>query len=730
MPDLSQYQTVFRIAKPNSSKRSSQAGKRKHQANGFQGNSSGISAPDHNGSLSNEDNISRAQSRLQKLEEMVTMLMQANQGLAVQDSRATPPSSDDSLRSGPTSANPVTALGPSTADSSSLALDPPPNGHLDIRGTETKYLGATHWAAILENIKDIQGCLAPEPDGTENGDFLNYRDDPDILLSNSQLLTLAEVCNSLPPRPVVDKLLSVQFNARYLHISFIHKRKFLREYESFWKNPASVSFLWISMLFSSLHLGARISRPEEQDYFPSLKEASDLFLMNAGRALVAGHYQKARPYSVEAVMLYAISRFFQQHESETEPWLLMGVAARLALRMGYHRDPSHFSHISPFEGEMRRRTFSTVQTFELLLSFQAGLPAIIHEEVCDTAPPSNLFDEDFDEASTAIPPSRPLTDPTPMLYYCYKGHLAQVFRKVARQALSPRVPAYADVLSLDGELLKVRAEIPPSLEWKSLSSSVTDEIHIIMHRLSLELVYQKAMMILHRRYLSHDRLNPAFEYSRNACTTASLQVLQYQAEVYQAAQPGGQLHHDQWTSSNLANHDFLLAAMITCLDLYESHRHSSTKLLSALDLDAQRMKYDALKISHDIWQSRNSISSDARRASNILATMLSKVPRPGFQKKEESNGTHIASTDISQPLSEVSLDGGSTANVSRDGSVGEPLPLNESAIPISNNGHSTTQDQASQELLDAIFADSDVVDWSILDQYIQEGATPMRSFDF
>ncbi|OAL39228.1 hypothetical protein AYO20_01546 [Fonsecaea nubica] len=744
MSNLSQYQTVFRIIKPNTPRRAGQAAKRKHQTNGFSANPSGVSARDRNVSLDNGDNISRAQSRLQKLEEMVTTLMQANQSTHGQSGQATPPHSDNSLQTLSMSIRSDTVPTSLTTDASSAATSSLPNGHLAIRGVETRYLGPTHWAAILENIKDIQECLAPEPEEAEDGDFSTYRNDPDIVLSDLQPLTMAEVCTSLPPRAVVDKLLSEQFNARFLHIPFIHKQKFLREqYESFWNDPSSASFLWISMLLSLIHLGSRIARPEETDFFQCLKEASGLFFTNAGRALVAGHYQKARPYSVEAMLLYAISRFFQRGASETEPWLLMGVAARLALRMGYHRDPSHLAHISPFEGEMRRRVFSTVQTFELLLSFQAGLPAIIHEEDCDTAPPGNLFDEDFDEYSTTIPPSRPPTDPTPMLYYCYKGQLAQAFRKVAQQALSPRFPAYADVLSLDDELRKIRAGIPPSLRWRPLGSSITDETHTIVHRLNVELVYQKGMMILHRRYLSHDRTNPAFQYSRSACTGASFQMLQYQAEVDRATQPGGLLHNSQWTSANLAHHDFLLAAMITCLDLYESHRQTGTEAMPTLDSDAQRLRYDALKVSHDIWQSQTSTSSDARRASDILAIMLSKIPRPGPQKKEEVNGIHSATADIVQPLSQVKLDAVRTA------STNQSVPLDKPTIPLHDDGLEAIHDPASRELLDVFFSDSYMIDWvsssspshvlsslltkssqGVLDQYIQDGSAPMRSFDF
>ena len=43
-------------------------------------------------------------------------------------------------------------------------------------------------------------------------------DVPDILLDTTQSLTLTDVCNSLPPRTVVDKLLAACFNAKYIQL--------------------------------------------------------------------------------------------------------------------------------------------------------------------------------------------------------------------------------------------------------------------------------------------------------------------------------------------------------------------------------------------------------------------------------------------------------------------------------------------------------------------------------
>jgi hypothetical protein len=471
-----------------------------------------------------------------------------------------------------------------------------------------------------------------------------------------------------------------------------------------------MSLIWISMLFSAMNLGYQICIASGEEVLPQHREKSDAFLNVAARALVAGQYHKARPYSVEATMLYASCKFFGNQDADSDAWMLMGVAARLALKMGYHRDPRHFSHISPFEGELRRRTFCIVQTFELLLSFQAGLPAIIHEEACDIEFPGNLYDEDFDEDSSSIPPSRPPTDATPMLYYCYKGRLAATFRKVARLALYPKLPPYADVMDLDAELRRTRSEIPPSLASRPIRSGIADDSFAVMHRLNLELTYLKSMMILHRRYLTHERSSPKYAHSREACVTTSFQVLQHQAELYQASQPGAQLYNQRWPTSSIATHDFLLAGTILCLDLYESCRESLNEPVSFSTQEALAKQYDALKTSQEIWQTRRTISADAKRAASILGVMLSKINRPGSPGEATVQSSHGLGSEVSKSLAEMTVD---TSNA-------------ESFQHPSGNGQDSVADVffestgleppaasafAAQDFLDTAFPASDLVDW-------------------
>jgi hypothetical protein len=213
---------------------------------------------------------------------------------------------------------------------------------------------------------------------------------------------------------------------------------------------------------------------------------------------MAGRYQKALPYSVEALLLYAICIYREREDPGTDAWMIMGICVRLAMKMGYHRDPRHLASISPFEGEMRRRAWMFIETFDLLLSFQAGLPAIIHEEECDTEPPSNLFDTDLHEDCKVRPPSRPPTDPTMMLYYCYKSRLAKTLRRVIRLSLSVKPPLYTETMRLDSELRDFHSNIPPSLRVRPLGSSVTDETYVFLNRLNVELMYLKSLCLLQR----------------------------------------------------------------------------------------------------------------------------------------------------------------------------------------------------------------------------------------
>ena len=123
--------------------------------------------------------------------------------------------------------------GDSLEKSAVRICETPWKGRLDIVGSEAKYLGATHWASILDSvssckyyvrkdkylrhdqIREIQGALVPDMDDKDE-ELLPVGSD--ITFDTSAPLIMTDVFNSLPPRPLVDNLLSVFFNSRLIQI--------------------------------------------------------------------------------------------------------------------------------------------------------------------------------------------------------------------------------------------------------------------------------------------------------------------------------------------------------------------------------------------------------------------------------------------------------------------------------------------------------------------------------
>ncbi|KAL1296883.1 hypothetical protein AAFC00_004498 [Neodothiora populina] len=723
MSSLSHHQSVFHITKPSVPNDGAHSGARKRNRQAVscaacrarklkcdrqlpctgcakRGDSdSCIYANDNTSDRSHRDGTPRtseAQFRLQRLESIVTSLMQ------MPSDSGRPQNECNAEEAGMECVNMPQVISS--------------GGHLDMRGSESNYFGNTHWTTILENIREIQGVLETTSDDNDQIDSSTPIDGADIVFGSLQPLTMNEACKSLPPRSTVDRMLAVYFNAKQIQfLGLTHTGKFLREYESFWADASSVSLLWMSMLFSILFISSRIEQAKTFDGSVYTNEISqNIYFTRARQALIAGEYQKGKPYSVESVTIYGMCKYTQCDDPDSDVWMIMGVATRLAVKMGYHRDPRHLGQVSAFEGEMRRRVFFYVQTFDLILSFSAGLPAMIREEECDVDPPSNLWDSDFDEDCEVLPPSRPPTDPTPMLYYCTKDRLLRVFRSVFRLAMSFESHAYADILKLDKELDEVRSSIPPTLRPKPLSSSIVDPPDLIVNRRHLETMYLKVLCVLHRKYLTHDRSNPNFQYSRDRCTSAALRLLEYQMELQIACRPGGQLYEERWMLSSINQQNFLLAAMIICLDFYEVAK--SPEFASSEERASQSKKQELLKRAYDIWVSFGDLSREAQRAAKVISALLSKVQRPDMaftpSASSRSNPTSLGSI-----LSEPGLTNVSIALISPEDLIHGESASNDSVREQMHASFDSLQvNMSCVNPLDTLFDTSDNFDWALLDQ--------------
>ncbi|GKT90557.1 fungal specific transcription factor domain-containing protein [Colletotrichum tofieldiae] len=480
---------------------------------------------------------------------------------------------------------------------------------------------------------------------------------------------------------------------------------------AFWKRPECASFLWISILFSIISNATIIVRGkgnvETLGLIRKLKEPS-AYSGRAVQCLIKGNYLAAKTYSVEATILVAYTRLLGSKDMDPILSNLFGVATRLAQRRGYHLDLKHLSTpISPFEAEMRRRTWFYCEAFDLLLSFQLGMPAIIHESDSDAQGPENHPDEDFDEDTVTMPPPRPPTEPTPMLYYCWKSKLCRILRRVIRHALSPAQPAYAETCALNDALHAWHDALPATMRVRPIrATGFTEQNYTVMQRLMLELMYSKALCVLHRAYLSRDKADPRFAMSREICRDAALRVLDLHAEFDREASPGGRLYEDRYMLSSLTLHDFMIAAMVVCLDLNES--------VDTSDEDYER-KMNALKTASEIWSNRSSCSRDARHASMVLRAMVQRLTsqrRCNSQRQAEGSTTVALGVGGSNDSNEITT------------SVGEASTMNVGFGDF-GGGYGQRQGAGMNQgfgfdlmALDNALNDPSNLDWSLLDQYL------------
>ena len=251
---------------------------------------------------------------------------------------------------------------------------------------------------------------------------------------------------------------------------------------------------------------------------------------------------------------------------------------------------------------------------------------MIKDGQSDTAEPHNLLDDDFDKDMVNLPPPRPSTDLTPMVCVVTKNRISSVFGMIADLTASIRPSSYAEVMKLDKILHETRLAIPPGLQLRPMTQSITDYPDVVMRRIYLALMFHKAQCILHRKYLIPARTNRQYVCSRRSCITAALQILQHQSTLNQETQPGGQLYRDRWKVSSLVNHDFLLAATILCLDLDHtigagpSSQHNEDAIVE----EGADHVAPALHESYKIWLKSSTSSREAQKATEVLKIMLGK----------------------------------------------------------------------------------------------------------
>ncbi|KAI0843386.1 fungal-specific transcription factor domain-containing protein [Hypoxylon sp. FL0890] len=308
----------------------------------------------------------------------------------------------------------------------------------------------------------------------------------------------------LPSRAVCDALLDVYLHGSETIYRVLHIPTFMRQYNQYWEGQTQPD-AFLPQLLSILCVGYRYVGAGKGQYpdregihIPTASSLVRTWLDSLrGKQLVEFSTLQA-----EILQLMAQRMINPQNQ---ESWTHLGLIVRMAMTMGFHRDPSEFAQkISPFWAEQRRKLWYTILELDVHMSMQCNLPCCIREGDFTCQPPRNLNDEDIHPGTEQLPPSKPIDQDTDSRVQVFAAStLSMRFRIVDIINRTDTLQDYSQVLELGNELERVfedvRYIVPPTH-----SNDMQEVRRRWMTRVVLDMNCRRPLLALYRPFALSD----------------------------------------------------------------------------------------------------------------------------------------------------------------------------------------------------------------------------------
>lgn len=417
-----------------------------------------------------------------------------------------------------------------------------------------------HWSSIFRQLRStLEGY---EESMSDAGEGVIASEEKPILLGAAPPTSLVAILRQHLPqdKSEVSNRLNTYFSSTYMVIPVIHNGKFLDEYEEFWAaTPETVDPIWVALLFAILSLSAHITAVQGNNADVAQHEN---WIGACSQCLSLGGYTRPRPYLIPALLMLAQSQYMRYLDPSREVSLIVSIVSRLAFQSGLHRAPG--VTIPPFEAEMRRRLWVMVRHFDFQVASQFGVPASAQYNAADIEEPRNLLDSDLNESMAELPPPRPETELSPTNCFILKNKYMNIFAEIYTNALNVETAAADDVEvhRLESALQAQHTQTPSIFKPKPIALSLSDPDSLRMFRLTLDFLYHKALIILHRRFMSKGNSS-----SRSTCLSSAISIINSFGDLIGELRPGKLMEGKAWMLSATVVNDFLLACMTLCMAL-------------------------------------------------------------------------------------------------------------------------------------------------------------------
>lgn len=339
----------------------------------------------------------------------------------------------------------------------------------------------------------------------------------------------------LPSKEEADALVGIYLDQFEQIHRIVHIPTFKKEYEAYWTPGSNKRYAaFTAMLLAMMAVTSTVHTHESLKFVGMMssarhcaekwiKVADDWHSNQSQKHRRLIHYQVAcLLYLAKRVNTYKKKRF----------WTGSGALIQNGIAVGLHREPSHMANkITIYNQEMRRRIWTTIQEFDMQASFDHGLPTLLSQLHYDTSQPRNLDDDDFDENTTQLPPSKPAKD------YTYSS-----FQNLARQSLPLRLELsrlltgptsdidYDQVIRYTNDLTQ---EIDALPSWDTnVDPTKTKKNPLIAYTL-LHVQLRQYIIPLHQPYLKLRKQNSKYQYSEIIYYNAARDIVLLHDKLYE-----------------------------------------------------------------------------------------------------------------------------------------------------------------------------------------------------
>lgn len=213
-------------------------------------------------------------------------------------------------------------------------------------------------------------------------------------------------------------------------------------------------------------------------------------------------------------------------------WTGAGALIQDGISLGLHRDTRHMAgKMSAYNQEMRRRIWATVQELDMQASFDFGLPTLTSQVHYDVAAPSNLDDNEFDEDTAEVPPSRPAEVYTFSSYQHVSRQSLPLRLELSRILYGPPGQAdYDDIVRYTHDLMR---EIDALPSWDQDSGGPHNSKKPILAYTLLHIQLRQYILPLHQQYVKPGAHGTRYQYSENVSYNAARDIVLLHDKLYE-----------------------------------------------------------------------------------------------------------------------------------------------------------------------------------------------------